>query len=45
MTDQEVIDFIEEMRKLFGKIPNPEHCPKEFEYCVKIFSYIKGVTR
>lgn len=44
MTEQEMIDFIEDMRKFFGKLPNPEHCPIEFAYCVKVYSYIKGVS-
>jgi len=33
---------IEEFLEMYGdKLPNPEHCPKEFEYYVRIYKYYK----
>ena len=37
-----VDEQIEEFLKMYGdRLPNPEHCPKEFEYYVKLYKYVK----
>jgi len=39
-----VEEQIEEFLKMYGdRLPNPEHCPKEFEYYVRLYKYVKGV--
>jgi hypothetical protein len=39
-----VEEQIEEFLKMYGnRLPNPEHCPKEFEYYVKLYKYVKGL--
>lgn len=40
MTDQEALDFYDELVKEFGdKLPNPEQQPIEFKYYVKLYKY------
>lgn len=42
MTNEEVLRIYEEMVKMFGdKLPNPEHCPREFAYFVKLYWHSK----
>ena len=42
MTEQEALKIYEEMEKLFGdKLPDPEHCPREFAYFVKLYWHCK----
>lgn len=39
MDDKEIQEFLE----MYGnKLPNPEHCPKEFAYYVKLYKHIKS---
>jgi hypothetical protein len=39
-----VDEQIEEFLRIYGdRLPNPEHCPKEFEYYVKLYKYCKGL--
>lgn len=40
MNDEQVIKKYQELIDEFGdKLPNPEHCPKEFAYYVKLYTY------
>ena len=40
MTDEQVLSIYEKMQEYYGdKLPNPEHEPKQFEYCVKMMKY------
>jgi hypothetical protein len=40
MTDNEVMQRYQQLIDEFGdKLPNPEHCPKEFAYYVKLYTY------
>jgi len=42
MTDEEVIAFYEEMLKWFNnELPNPDHHPRQFANCVRLFKYYK----
>jgi hypothetical protein len=42
MTDQEAIDFYNELVEHFGdSLPNFEHEPIRFAYCVKLYKYYK----
>ncbi len=42
MTQPEIELIIEEMLEYFGgTLPDPEHCPKQFAYYVKLFYYYK----
>jgi len=44
MTDEEVLKLYDEMVEMYGhKLPNPDHCPNEFQYYVKLFLYDKKV--
>lgn len=43
MTDQEVLDFYNELVEHYGdSLPNFEHEPRQFAYCVKLYKYLKG---
>ena len=43
MTDKEAEDFYNELLEYFGKdLPNFEHEPKRFAYCVKVYRYYKS---
>lgn len=42
MTDEELIKVHEEMVKMFGWLPNPEHYPKMFAHYIKVYKYYKG---
>jgi hypothetical protein len=34
---------IEEFLEMYGdRLPDPEHCPKEVEYYVKLYKFIKS---
>lgn len=40
MNEKEVLEIYDKMIKEFGdKLPSPNHCPKEFEYYVKLYKY------
>jgi hypothetical protein len=42
MTQSQIEQIIEEMLEYFGgTLPDPEHCPKQFAYYVKLFYYYK----
>jgi hypothetical protein len=39
-----VDEQIEEFLEMYGdRLPNPEHCPKEFAYYVMLYKYSKGL--
>ena len=39
-----VDEQIEEFLEMYGdRLPNPEHCPKEFAYYVMLYKYGKGL--
>ena len=42
MTDEEILKFVDEMEEHFGNLPNPEHEPKRFAWCIKVFKYYKS---
>lgn len=45
MTREEIARVVEEMIEMFGdKLPDPEHCPKEFQYFIKLYFYEKFVN-
>ena len=39
MTDEEVLKKYNDMLVYFGTLPNPEHEPRQFAQCVKMFDY------
>ena len=40
MTDSEVLELYEEMKKIYGEnLPDPEHEPRQFAYFVKLYKY------
>lgn len=40
MTDEQIIDTYNAMVEHYGDLlPDPEHCPKEFQHYVNIFKY------
>ena len=41
MTDEEVLQFYNEMEEFFGTLPNFEHEPIQFANRVKLFKYYK----
>jgi len=41
MSDEEVLQFYNEMEKFFGTLPNFEHEPIQFANRVKLFKYYK----
>jgi hypothetical protein len=41
MTDEQVMQFYNEMEEFFGSLPNFEHEPIQFANCVKLFKYYK----
>jgi hypothetical protein len=42
MTDEEVLAFYEELVAYFGdRLPNPEHEPRRFAHCIKMYRYYK----
>lgn len=44
MTDDQVIEIYEKMKKMFGdvRIPNPEHEPISFAYAYKLYKYYES---
>lgn len=45
MTDQQILDTYNQMVEQYGDaLPNPEHCPKEFQYYVKLFTYTQNAN-
>jgi len=41
MTDNEVIQFYNDMLEHFGELPNFEHHPLQFANCVRMYRYWK----
>ena len=39
MTDEEANKILDEMRKYFGTIPDPEHSPNQFKYLYKLYKH------
>jgi hypothetical protein len=39
MTDDEVKIVVEEMERMFGALPSPEHEPIRFAYLVKLYRF------
>ena len=45
MTKDEISRVVDEMIEMFGeKLPDTEHCPKEFQYFIKLYFYEKFVN-
>lgn len=45
MTDQQALDTYNQMVEHFGgSLPDFEHCPKEFAYYVKLYTYTKNAN-
>jgi len=37
-------DHVKEFLRMYGdRLPNPENCPREFEYYVKLYKYYRGL--
>ena len=45
MTDQEILDFVKGMEEHFGELPNPEHEPRRYAYCIKMYRYYLERTK
>lgn len=44
MTDYEALTFYEKLKNHFGdKLPDPDHEPLQFVYCVKLYKYFTKV--
>jgi hypothetical protein len=43
MSDEEIEKALDEMRSMFGELPNPEHEPRRFAWYVKLWKYYKTV--
>jgi hypothetical protein len=43
LTDEQIYKVMEEMEKMFGSLPNPEHEPIRFRHLVKLYYYYKGL--
>jgi hypothetical protein len=39
MTDDEANKILDEMKKSFGNLPNPEHSPIQFNYLCKLYKH------
>lgn len=40
MTDDQIKEFIE----YWGdRLPNPEHYPRQFQYCVLVYKHVRGI--
>jgi hypothetical protein len=45
MNQEQLEKIAQEMLEMFnGRIPNPEHSPKEFEYYVRLYKYEKKLN-
>ena len=45
LTDQQVIDIYNKMVEHYGDaLPNPDHCPKEFQHYVRLFTYAQNAN-
>lgn len=44
MTDEEAIRIYNDMLKMFGTIPSPEHEPLRFKYYYKLYKYYSVTT-
>lgn len=38
-----VEEKVEEMQKMFGELPNPDHYPLAFQHLVKLYEYYKAI--
>jgi hypothetical protein len=43
MSDDQIEKAFDEMRDMFGELPNPEHEPRRFAWYVKLWKYYKIV--
>lgn len=41
LTEEQLKMIIEEMGRMFGGVPNPEHEPIRFEHYVRLYKYYK----
>lgn len=41
MTEEEAINFYNELLEHFGSLPNFEHEPRQFANCVRMYRYYK----
>lgn len=41
MSDEEALQFYEELLEFYGELPDPDHHPIQFAHCVKCFKYYK----
>ena len=39
MTDEQITEIYQKMLEMFKVLPNPEHEPIRFAYCVKLYKY------
>ena len=39
MTSEEILHHYNRMVEIFGELPDPEHEPIRFKYCVKLYRY------
>jgi len=37
MKDEDVLFHYRQMEELYGELPDPDHCPIEFAYLVKLY--------
>jgi hypothetical protein len=45
MTSEEISKVVEDMIEMFGdSLPDPEHCPRQFQYYIKLYFYEKFVN-
>ena len=42
MTDEEALQFYNDMLEFFGSLPNHEHEPIRFKHYVKVYKYYKS---
>jgi hypothetical protein len=46
MTDEEALKFYEALIEEYGdRLPNFEHCPREFAYFVMLYKYSRGLDK
>lgn len=46
MTDEEALKFYEILVEEYGdRLPNFEHCPREFAYYVRLYKYSRGLDK
>jgi hypothetical protein len=43
MTSEEIEIIVNDLIEMYGdNLPDPEHCPTEFSYIVKLYNYCKN---